>query len=612
MEKIKKENWIPVDGLTLEDNALQVVRSEDNDLVVAGPGAGKTELLAQRACYLLQTNTCKFPQKILAISFKRDAAFNLKDRVRKRCGEELSKRFVSQTFDSFAKQILDHFRHALPKKYQFKKDYRIVFSDPEIIDYYNAEDEDYVRTTSTKQILNHHTAKQLPFNPTTKEEAITLNAWKGMLKGDNPKVSFRMIMRLAELIINSNPTIKSYLQNTYSYVFLDEFQDTTETQYDFFKTCFLDMGKSYTAVGDDKQKIMGWAGAKDTIFEDFIADTGAKRIPLIMNFRSAPQLVKLQNYLAKNLLNKDEVSTPSPKWPEDAGSCIVWLCKDADIEQQLLLATLKDLIENKKVNPRDICILVKQQLNKYVGSLIGYLNANGIRSRDESTYQDFLTEEVTLYIINFLYAIFKKNSSENRGYVFSFLANVRSEFEDDQLLRMESILSKIIKKFQTDYAAFPLSDVQIIKLIDDIIAIANKERIIATFTAYKDISFFDELIETFKKMLIDLQHANSDIIDNLDTIAGKGTIPVMTIHKSKGLEYHSVIFVGLEDGAFWSYQSQADEDKNAFFVALSRAKENVIFTFSKLRNGYEQKVEKILEIFKALKDSGVVTIEKKL
>jgi DNA helicase II / ATP-dependent DNA helicase PcrA len=51
----------------------------------------------------------------------------------------------------------------------------------------------------------------------------------------------------------------------------------------------------------------------------------------------------------------------------------------------------------------------------------------------------------------------------------------------------------------------------------------------------------------------------------------------MTIHKSKGLEYHTIIFIGLEDGAFWTFQRQPDEDKCAFFVALSRAKERVIF-----------------------------------
>lgn len=97
------DEWIPADGFVLEPNALDTVKSEQNTLVIAGPGAGKTELLAQRACFLLETNQCPYPKKILAISFKRDAAYNLKERVLKRCGSDLAVRFESMTFDAFAK-----------------------------------------------------------------------------------------------------------------------------------------------------------------------------------------------------------------------------------------------------------------------------------------------------------------------------------------------------------------------------------------------------------------------------------------------------------------------------------------------------------------------------
>ena len=106
--------WQTSGGIALEKNAWDVVRSSDNTLVVAGPGAGKTELLAQRACYLLQANICPNPMRILAISFKRDAAHNLRDRVEFRCSRELSARFDSFTFDAFAKNLVDRFREGLP------------------------------------------------------------------------------------------------------------------------------------------------------------------------------------------------------------------------------------------------------------------------------------------------------------------------------------------------------------------------------------------------------------------------------------------------------------------------------------------------------------------
>ena len=85
--RVRPDDWKPVGVDALEANALKVVRSADNRSVIAGPGAGKTELLAQRAAYLLQTGTAPAPRRILAISFKRDAATNLAARVRQRSEE---------------------------------------------------------------------------------------------------------------------------------------------------------------------------------------------------------------------------------------------------------------------------------------------------------------------------------------------------------------------------------------------------------------------------------------------------------------------------------------------------------------------------------------------
>ena len=93
MAFVNPDDWEPTDGINLEDAAERVVKSQTNKSVIAGPGAGKTELLAQRAVFLLQTGLCRPPQRILAISFKKDAAKTLKDRVASRCPAEQASRF---------------------------------------------------------------------------------------------------------------------------------------------------------------------------------------------------------------------------------------------------------------------------------------------------------------------------------------------------------------------------------------------------------------------------------------------------------------------------------------------------------------------------------------
>ncbi|HHJ8023284.1 TPA: UvrD-helicase domain-containing protein, partial [Streptococcus pyogenes] len=122
---VKSDEWIPKGNIILEEAALGVVKDVTNCLVIAGPGAGKTELLAQKLDYLFSTNKCISPKKILALSFKTDAAANLKDRVKKRYGDEYASRFTSLTYSAFEKMILDQFRNTLPEGIRPSKDYLI-------------------------------------------------------------------------------------------------------------------------------------------------------------------------------------------------------------------------------------------------------------------------------------------------------------------------------------------------------------------------------------------------------------------------------------------------------------------------------------------------------
>ena len=102
------QDWRPHDIDDLEPAGWNALRAGTAS-VTAGPGAGKSEFLAQRAGYLLETGICRPPQQILAISFKRSAAINLRDRVRQRLPEH-AHRFTSVTFDAFTKSIVDRFR----------------------------------------------------------------------------------------------------------------------------------------------------------------------------------------------------------------------------------------------------------------------------------------------------------------------------------------------------------------------------------------------------------------------------------------------------------------------------------------------------------------------
>lgn len=140
MSLIPRDTWKPEGVQDLEPNAWAALRETSSVCVTAGAGAGKTEFLAQKATYLLQTGSCRPPKRILAISFKRDAARNLAERVARRCPSEQARRFDSLTFDAFTKGLLDRFRATVPEPYTPAADYQVSFiSQPELRDFLTTE-----------------------------------------------------------------------------------------------------------------------------------------------------------------------------------------------------------------------------------------------------------------------------------------------------------------------------------------------------------------------------------------------------------------------------------------------------------------------------------------
>src|SRR3989344_2421929 len=249
MKYVAPESWRPQGITDLEDAAWTALREQGCTSVVAGPGAGKTEFLAQRAAYLLQTGICRNPARILAISFKKDAAENLKARVEKRCSPELAARFDSLTFDAFTKNLVDRFRDALPEEWQPSKPYKVLFPD--------REKEQFLQTARTRAVQawqseiaridaanfesSYVGAQKLTAEivaPTTAIDFVIDRWWERNLRREVSEVSFVMFNRLAELLLRTRPQILRSLQLTYPFVFVDEFQDTTHGQYDFLLSAF--------------------------------------------------------------------------------------------------------------------------------------------------------------------------------------------------------------------------------------------------------------------------------------------------------------------------------------------------------------------------------------
>ena len=155
-----------------------------------------------------------------------------------------------------------------------------------------------------------------------------------------------------------------------------------------------------------------------------------------------------------------------------------------------------------------------------------------------------------------------------------------TDFENPrELKRLDELVRELIKEIKAVTGAAP-RDTDMAYVVSALIGELDEAAIRRSFRQYEDDRYFADLQAALAALMTEYAETAGSWEELIDGVEGKGQIKLMTIHKSKGLEYHTVMFVGLHHNAFWGYRNNREEETNAFFVALSRARERVYFTRS--------------------------------
>lgn len=625
MPLVCPEEWCPRGINGLEPNAWDALQHGGSACVVAGPGAGKTEFLAQRAVYLLETGICRAPHRVLAISFKTDAANNLAARVRQRCPPELGVRFVSLTFDSFTKNLVDRFLNAIPANWRPTRPYDIAFPKRRQVESFltlsrlSAPAEwqaDIAALSATDFEARIVGAYRLPLEPRPPQSGVefTIRQWWGaqLSKSQQSCLTFVSINRLAELLLRANPHIRRALRATYPYVFVDEFQDTTYAQYDFLLSAFSDGGAVITAVGDDKQRIMIFAGARRDAFPRFQEDFNAVRIPLLFNFRSSPELVNIQHVVARALDPNAVLTVARAARQVDGDVAQVW-CSQTKIEEaQHLAQWLVDDMAVRGLLPRDYALLVKQKSDDYEHELAAPLATHGLRIRNEShalgrtTLQDLLSDDLCRLAVAMLRLGSTRRAPTAWQLTSASVLALRAVLPDDDTGadKAEADLTAFLSTLRNDMAVTAPSRTSAVVFAKRVLKYLDMAAVAQTYVEYGVGDLLDIMVEAFHLHLASSSDGATDWTAALNAFEGVGQIPMMTVHKSKGLEYDTIVFIGLDDMAWWSHTPGDPEGVAAFFVALSRAKQRAIFAFCRQRG----QRNKIAELYQLLTDARVPEI----
>lgn len=527
---IDPNNWQPSPGISLEPNAWTAIRTvRDNTAIAAGPGAGKTELLAQRANFLFTTGACPAPQRVVAISFKVDAARNLRERVAVRCPPRMSRRFDSYTFHAFARTIITRHREVVT---------------------------DAVPANFT--VGPGRTATQLAYSD---------------------------LLPLAIRVLDLDERAVPILRQSYGFAFFDEFQDCTPQQFELIKRVFGGSDTVTTAVGDSKQRIMGWAGALNNALSDYGSTFAASELPIYQNHRSLKRLRRVQNSVIKAM-------DPSAALPdaELASTAAGELASDGQVHV-LSFATaaleavgLADLIMRDiraGTPPSEVAILVAKQPRLVCEELVRVLTAGGVPVRDEQDAQDVFGEPVGELILDLTRLLALGQAPDEFARVGEFMTRhcVDERQADRRRRRFERFL-------ETSRAAIRSGDLDLSRpemlksTLYGFLRICERQ-----FLSRLSIEYTDDIALTAAA------NAAIDVIN--DTIAQSETpqvamarlsqddaVRLLTVHKSKGLEFDHVYFVAIEEETFFG---RPDEERSTFFVGISRARSRLVLTHVRQR-----------------------------
>ena len=520
--------WAPSEGIEPSSELMDIIKCNESIAILASAGAGKTELLAQKANYLFFTDTCTWPKRILSLTFKTEAQINIKERIKKRCGHK-STRFDSFTFHAFCKSIVDRFKNILPATVRPINNYDIVF-------------------------------QQHQANGTNK-----------VLMDDLPVLALQ--------ILNTRDDIRAIFSNSYAYVFVDEFQDTTNQQYELLKLLFKNTNTKILAVGDINQSIMIWAGARQTIFTDFENDFSAQKKLLVRNYRASNEIQDVLGVILNFIENPNHSVGQTPTIPNN---CSMHVFSNESQEASFIVDRINNAISNG-LKANEICVLTKQHSTKYTEILREALTRAGINNLDMNDLQDVLKEPLgrlfTLYLKTLICPTPKTIAEINKIYLELNKVEAGEKKEEDLTISLINLISKkqeLIKNTTTAH--------EILSHIQNFIHEIGIAKIKGRWKQYRSPEYYNRIWKTLESHLISMHDQANSLVDTVKLFSADNAVHLMNIHKCKGLEYDTVYFMGLEDQAFWSYNNQTFEDNCAIYVALSRSKNRIYITSSQYRS----------------------------
>src|SRR5512133_1616141 len=299
-----------------DSQAKAVLHNEGPILVLAGAGSGKTRVLTMRIARLMHEKRCT-PEEILAVTFTNKAAREMKERVASETSEKIADLMTLSTFHSLGVKILreDGERIGLKKSFSIIDEHDKIGTLKSIMrangvrGLKNEDPEEFASKISLAKNASLDPDSYKSANPDERKISRVYSSYSTILL-KNQTVDFDDLLLLPLQLFTKHPDILLKYQKRFTYVSIDEFQDTNAVQMKLAALLALPQN-NIMVVGDDDQGIYSWRGAEIENILSF-SSKYKKCITVILdkNYRSTHQIFAgAHSVVSNNRVRKHKVIT---------------------------------------------------------------------------------------------------------------------------------------------------------------------------------------------------------------------------------------------------------------------------------------------------------------
>ena len=592
-------------------------------LVVAGAGSGKTRVLTHRVAHLIGAHGIK-PNEILAITFTNKAATEMRERLERMLGHTARAIWIL-TFHAACGRMLRREAERLGYRSNFTiydqaDQVRLVKACLEEL---GKDPKRFTPRGIHSQISNaknqlitpdEYTARVSSFWDQTVAEVYEL--YQRRLFRSNA-VDFDDILMLTVQVLERFPEARERWQTAFRHVLVDEYQDTNHAQYRFLQL-LAEKHRNVFAVGDPDQSIYAFRGADIRNILDFERDFGgAGVIALEQNYRSTNRILEAANAVIDN--NRDR--KPKRLWSElgEGDPVEVVEVEDEHAEARFVAAEIARQVESG-TSASEIAVFYRTNAQSrvledvLVRQGVPYQVIGGPRFYERAEIRDAVAYLAVLNNTDDAVALMRIANRPRRGIGDTSIRKMVTHAEslgislwdataDPEAAGVGGASARAIRGFRNVMESL-MSAAQELPVDELVQAVLERSGTIEAYEAERTIEARGR-IENLEELVGSAQEYRRRVDEpalagfleevqlqsDQDTlVADEAQVTLMTIHNAKGLEYHIVFLIGMEEGIFPHARSiednEVEEERRLAYVGMTRAMERLTLTHTTARSLY--------------------------